>query len=145
MTESNCVKKQKAFNDISKHFNSIYDAVFYVGHKAHAYANKTNNAISHSEAITAVLFNNTDINVKQVKSSKVKLPWYMSYIDMRLSTVSDDIVRICATQSIVESVKHNYLIYLYKDGMSLEQMSRVRVLTNMIFDDIHTMQYSEVR
>ena len=138
-----CVEKQKAFNNINSKFNNLYDAVFYVGHTAHQYANKVHNAISHSEAINIVLLNkhNDPIEIQQV--SKPKTSWVQHYIDAELSYINDDIVKNCATQSIVASLQKNYLIYLYRDGMTLEQMARVRVITNKLFDTIRTIQYND--
>lgn len=121
---------------IDKCNGNVFEATMMVASLARSLANKYDNRILHSEALTWILTGerpniiDDDGNIKQKCAS-------LSYLDDILFEVDDDEVCKCVRCSIAESNRSQNLVYMYNNITDEPRKARVRVLCRMIWYKTH--------
>lgn len=131
----------KLFQKYIDAFGSIYAAVSAVSKAARNIANKYDNVILHSEAITWVLTGERPPILERYNEiqERRKNP-DIHIINEMLSYVDDKQVCECVKLSINRTKQNNHLIYIYKGISDENKKARVRILTRMIWYQIHEEQ-----
>lgn len=128
----------RLYNDILDKYGSPYAAVMCIAKTARNIAESCDNAISHSSALNWVVTGDTPKNLLRPEA-------HMSYRDRcysnaldRLNYVDDLAVKESVFCTILNSREEGHLIYSYKDNLSDSQKSRVRILSNIIWEEANT-------
>lgn len=129
------------FNDYEIALGSRYAAIMYISKLARHRAKSVHNCITESQAISWVI---TGIEPKTLRSNleyrKVRKTMDLRYAMDRLLFIDDIEVREATRKSIIESRKRNYLIYYYKDVVDPHRKARIRILSNMIWDEMQKIR-----
>lgn len=121
---------------IDKCNGNVFEATMMVAGLARSLANKYDNRILHSEALTWILTGERpDIidghgNIKQIRHR-------ISYLDDILCEVDDEEVCEAVRQSISQSNYQQNLVYLYNNITDDPRKARVRILCRMIWCKTH--------
>ena len=121
---------------INKCDGDIFKATVTVAKLARSLANKYDNRILHSEALTWILTGERpDIiddngNIKHIRRN-------ISYLDDILCEVDDEEVCKAVRQSISQSNHQQNLVYLYNTITDNPRQARVRILCRMIWYKTH--------
>lgn len=116
--------------------SNIYDKSRIYARFARRLAEETDNLISHSEAMMWALYNITPPPLIRKQKSETQEQVIAKYIKEELELVYDEDVIISVTKTIIESVKHNFLLYTYNEGLNEWSKPRVRILSRIIWDKI---------
>lgn len=126
------------FRELSDKFGSAHAAVMYVVRAARKLAAKYDYIILDSEAISWVLTGERPKVVnKYIQCLDSRKTSDIAYIDDILSGVDDEEVCNCVKESIKESRSSNHLIYLYKGVLDDCKKARIRILTRIIWYNLH--------
>lgn len=120
-----------------------YKAVIYISKLARHRRKLVNYVITESEAITWVisgvkpdnLYNRIKNNLK-LKNDDVLPPYD------RLVYIDDKDVVECVKISVKHS-KNNHLVYIYNEIKDKHRQARVRILTNMIVDELYVQRVTD--
>lgn len=115
-----------------------FAATMLVARLARNLANRYNNLILHSEALTwvltgerpSILDDNGNLNKSLVKTK-------ISYMDDLLCMVDDEEICKCVRSSISKSNTSQNLVYLYNEITDEPRRARIRVLCRMIWYQTH--------
>lgn len=119
-----------------------YKAVIYISKLARHRRKLVNYVITESEAITWVISGvkpdnlyNRIKNNKKLKNEGVLPPYD------RLVYINDKEVVECVKISVKHS-SYNHLVYIYNEIKDKHRQARVRILTNMIVDELYVERVS---
>ena len=122
------------YETYSKQFGSKYAAVNYLASDARNRCDILNNRISHSDSLNWVITGKQPNHLFDEESYEEKS--YARSLD-RLNYVLDQDVKDSVELTISESRKMKHLIYIYsKESLSEPVMSRIRVLSNLIWNKV---------
>ena len=125
------------FYEYEKICGSTFGAIIYISKIARKRRIDVGMCVSESEALTWVI---TGVEPKQVSiwrnQKSIKIDKALVYAQDRLMYVEDTAVRLAAERSIELSRSCGHLIYRYKGLQNQYQKSRVRVLCNIIWDEM---------
>lgn len=122
------------YEKYSKQFGSKYAAVNYLASDARNRCDILNNRISHSDSLNWVITGKQPNHLFDEESYEEKI--YSRSLD-RLNYVLDQDVKDSVELTISESRKMKHLIYMYsKESLSEPVMSRIRVLSNLIWNKV---------
>lgn len=135
---------QQMFEELSERTNR-YAAVYMIAKEARRRAEKCNNLISHSEALTWVLTGNkpeTLVRAERRGQSMSGNSNIEDFIDSYLSLVDDREVADAARDSIQQTLREANLVYMYINIQDEPRRSRVRIITRMLWDQIRKQYLS---
>lgn len=124
----------EAFARYVEKYGSRFAAVNAIAKEARMLAERCNNVITHSEAITWVCTGRPPKDlaiIMKIKAKQLHTP--ESFIDEMLVQVTDEKVRSCVRESVRRSKIAKHLVYYYADVEEPNHCSRIRILTNMIW------------
>ncbi len=135
------LNNQRYFEEKTKQLGSIYAAVNHIAKKARNLEECYDNKILSSEALTWVMTGEEpkilsvlkDIDKKRLTDEVRTMEEYLIYID-------DMDVRYAVQDSIEESINHKYLTYQYGLIDDEPRKARIRVLCNMIWQNIYLIK-----
>lgn len=136
------LNNQKTFEDRCKRFGSDrYAATLSIAKQARQLEEKYENKILSSEALTWVVRGEEpkilkileDIDKKRLSDEVRTMEEYLIYID-------DMDVRYAVEDSIEKSLSDKHLIYVYNDVEDLPRKARIRILCNMIWQNIYLLK-----
>ena len=131
-------KDSECFDAITKQFNgNRYAALSYVQRKARNYLKETDNLILDSEAVTWALRGERPEIADRQTYSQVKRRYATSYIEEVLCYVDDLDVKRSVRKSIKASRSNQNLVYVYEGELSDSRSARVRILTNIIWNELY--------
>ena len=131
-------KDSECFDAITKQFNgNRYAALSYVQRKARNYLKETDNLILDSEAVTWALRGERPEIADRQTYSQVKRRYAASYIEEVLCYVDDLDVKRSVRKSIKASRSNQNLVYVYEGELSDSRSARVRILTNIIWNELY--------
>ena len=131
-------KDSECFDAITKQFNgNRYAALSYVQRKARNYLKETDNLILDSEAVTWALRGERPEIADRQTYSQVKRRYATSYIEGVLCYVDDLDVKRSVRKSIKASRSNQNLVYVYEGELSDSRSARVRILTNIIWNELY--------
>ena len=131
-------KDSECFGAITKQFNgNRYAALSYVQRKARNYLEETDNLILDSEAVTWALRGERPEIADRQTYSQVKRRYATSYIEEVLCYVDDLDVKRSVRKSIKASKSNQNLVYVYEGELSDSRSARVRILTNIIWNELY--------
>lgn len=131
-------KDSECFDAITKQFNgNRYAALSYVQRKARDYLKETDNLILDSEAVTWALRGERPEIADRQTYSQVKRRYATSYIEEVLCYVDDLDVKRSVRKSIKASRSNQNLVYVYEGELSDSRSARVRILTNIIWNELY--------
>lgn len=135
------LEEQQAFKQLADKCGSPYAACNAISKKARQYAEKNNNIVMHSEAISWVLSGETPkiLNDYSKARRKHRSSVCVSITQEVLDLVNDTAVRHAVETSIRNSRREKHLIYMYEGICDEYKQSRVRVLCNIIWDKLQNM------
>lgn len=118
-------------------YGSRYSATVFVAKEARRLAEKYDNVITHAEALSWVLSNKTPESVKQYNKVKEKRSQKdLQYANYYLSSIQDEDVKASVVESLKLTKKAGHLIYQYKNVYDKYRQSRIRILTNKLWDEM---------
>lgn len=121
-------------NDIEfrKHMESCnpYMCIQNVSMAARELADKYDNKISHSEALTYVIH---DSEPDKNSLMHLKNEYEENYIREQFCYIDDKEICNAVYDSFYESKKHNNLIFIYNNLTDLNKQARVRVITRTLW------------
>lgn len=135
---SNFWTDDEQFNRYVSNFGSRFAAVVYVSELARIHAKRAHNRILESEAISWVLTGDKPQilnNMEHANTSRSRLK--LDYILDKLCYVEDIDVRDAVYSTLKYSIQASHLIYVYNNIKDVYRQSRVRVLSNMLWDELH--------
>jgi hypothetical protein len=98
---------------------------------------RVNNCISESEAISWVITGVEPKHLqKKLKYAETRKNLDIIYANDRLLYIDDIDVRESTRETILVSKKEKHLIYKYKDVLDESRKARVRILSNLIWDEM---------
>ena len=128
----------KEFEELKKRYGCSYAAISVVVKEARRLAKKYNYIILDSEAISWVVTGRKPITLdKYLNVVRTRKPPEIAFIDDILSGVDDNDVCKCVRQSVKDSLEANHLIYVYTDIPDEGRQARVRILTRIIWYNLH--------
>lgn len=131
-------KEKEAFDKLCKHHNNNpYQAINYLSRKARKYAEKYDNVILHSEALTCALLNEIPNSLDLYTAIKGRKKQRDILADNVMQYVDDEGIKSAVRSSIRESIHANHLIYIYDDSRDENRMKRIRILTNIIWNQLY--------
>lgn len=131
-------KDSECFDAITKQLNgNRYAALSYVQRKARNYLKETDNLILDSEAVTWALREERPEIADRQTYSQVKRRYATSYIEEVLCYVDDLDVKRSVRKSIKASKSNQNLVYVYEGELSDSRSARVRILTNIIWNELY--------
>lgn len=125
------------FNTYIQALGSRYAAILYICKVARHRMKRVHNCISESDALSWVV---TGIEPKLLKE-KLDIRERRKHLDMiyandRLLYIDDTEVRKATRDTILLSKNVGYLIYRYRDISDEPRQARVRILSNIIWDEM---------
>ena len=132
--DSNFIKFEQALG-------SKFAAIVYVSKVARHRAKSVNNCITESQAISWVITGVEPPHVQEyLKWKELRKRADIDYAEDRLLYVDDVEVREATRKTILESREAGHLIYSYNDILSEPRKARVRILSNIIWDEMKRIQ-----
>lgn len=132
------------FNKYVEALGSTFAAIKYVSQIARKRCKSVHNCITESQAIAWVI---TGVEPKDVKLYYRNLKLHKQrarlYKEERLMYIEDTDVKDAVSFSIDQSRKVNHLIYFYKNVTDDCRMARVRILCNIIWDELQQLEMNE--
>lgn len=125
------------YTELTDKVGNPYNAVSLIAAMARKLAEDNDNVISHSEALSWVLHGERPCLESRRRYIQNVTKHKISYIDDLLSGVDDNYVCDSVRRSVELSEKNRHLIYVYKDVDDEPRRARVRILTRMIWYDLH--------
>lgn len=130
------------FNTYVEAFDgSIFAAIDYVSKIARHRAKSVHNCITESQAISWVI---TGVEPKTLRKNleyrKIRKTLDLRYAEDRLFYIDDKLVREATRETILESREKKHLIYKYKDIFDEPRKARVRILSNIIWEEMRKIQ-----
>lgn len=121
---------------------SVYSATIFLGLKARELAEKYDNVITHAEALSWLLSGHVPQGVYRYKELVTRRSeQYLDHAQDYLKGVSDSEVRDSVLKSLKKSRSVGHLVYVYEGVYSKCRQSRVRVITNKLWNEIHELEY----
>lgn len=120
---------------------NTFAAIDYVSKVARHRAKSVHNCITESQAISWVI---TGIEPKTLRKNleyrKIRKTLDLRYAEDRLFYIDDKLVREATRETILESREKKHLIYKYKDIFDEPRKARVRILSNIIWDEMRKIR-----
>ena len=133
------INHQELLPKLVNDFGNIYVAVNYVAAEARR-RQATDTRLSESRAITWVLSGKIPEELSPDYQRKQRKSVVISVIEDHLQDVSDDRIKAAVKQSIIKSIGDHHLLYEYLDVLDEGNKARVRVITNMIWYKLETLE-----
>ena len=118
-------------------FGSKFAAINYVALLARHRRSKVHNCITESQALAWVV---TGVEPEDIQIYYKKQAQYRNrkslYVQDRLMYIEDEEVREDVRNIISEAIQSHHLIYTYKYVSDECRQARVRILSNMIWDEL---------
>lgn len=116
---------------------SRFAAINYVANVARRRRHSVHNCITESQALTWVIsgVEPDDIQIYKERMKNLK-QLEIQYVDDRLCYIEEADIREAVRASIEESRQVDHLIYLYNNIVNTAKQARVRILCNMIWDEL---------
>lgn len=131
-------KEIEAFDKLCKKCNdNPYEAVNHLSRKARQFAEKHDNVVLHSEALTWALLNEIPNSLDLYTAIKGRKKQRDILADNVMQYVDDVGIKEAVKSSIRESIHANHLIYIYDDSKDENRMKRIRILTNIIWNQLY--------
>ena len=130
------------FQDCVDKLGDVYSATIYIAKEARRRAEATDNLLLHSEAISWVITGEKPSILSTVDNLPTKDNYIQSQVNETLKYIDDLGVAESVKLSINSSISNKHLIYIYKDVPNDHQQARVRVLTNMLWYNLHFDKHS---
>lgn len=131
-------KEIEAFDKLCKKCNdNPYEAVNHLSRKARQFAEKHDNVVLHSEALTWALLNEIPNSLDLYTAIKGKKKQRDILADNVMQYVDDEGIKSAVKSSIRESMHANHLIYIYDNVKDENRMKRIRILTNIIWNQLY--------
>lgn len=134
---SNFWTDDEQFNRYVSNFGSRFAAVVYVSELARIHAKRAHNKILESEAISWVLTGDRPQilnDTKHIIRSRSRLK--LDYVHDKLCCIDDIDIKDAVYTTLKYSVQSSHLIYLYNNVNDECRQSRVRVLSNILWDEL---------
>lgn len=129
------------FEEYEQALGSRYAAIIYISQVARHRAKSVHNCITESQALSWVI---TGIEPKclreRLKEWRRRKNADLLYAKDRLLYIVDDGIREATWETILESRRTGYLIYKYKDIVDEPLKARVRILSNIIWDEMRNIR-----
>lgn len=133
----NYEEDSRAFQLLVEKFGSTYKATVYLMRKSRMLADKTDNLILHSEAITWALRGEKPGVLKDLDHLPKRVDYKNLYIDEILSYVDDKDVCQSVRDSFYYSRKAKNLVYIYDKVLEPTRQARVRILVRLIWYELY--------
>lgn len=116
-----------------------YAATRYVAKEARKLAEEYDNVISHAEALTWVLTGEIPKDILSYYQDMVKLKRHrsLSAAYELIEYVLDEDIKESVVESYIRSLRAGHLIYYYHGVYDEYKQARVRILTRMVWDELH--------
>lgn len=124
------MRGQAEFDEISRRLGNRYAATMAVAKEARRRGEMSKQSILESHSITWVL---TGVEPTKFDDGINKIRRKLESVEDILNYVSDRNIVKSVTESIGMSKSEGHLIYRYKNSLSEEEKTRVRILTNIIW------------
>lgn len=128
-------RKMQGAARIEAAVGSKFGAVMYIAQEARKRAEANDHYVLDSEAVCWVITGDVPESAKKFQSGYYESRSKRSPID-RINYIEDRQVREAVKGTITKSLKKLHLIYTYKGIQDEYRKSRVRVISNMIWDEI---------
>lgn len=137
--------KTPQFKEYEETFGSTFAAIKYISLLARKRCNEVNHCITESQALSWVVTGEEPADLSKYRAvQKAKKHKIKYYTKDRLMYIEDTEVRTAVSFSIDESRRQGYLVYVYGDIQDTCRQSRVRVLTNMVWDELRQLEMEEI-
>jgi len=135
------LQNQKYFEDKTKQLGSIYAAVNHIAKQARKLEESYDNKILSSEALTWVMTGEEPKILSVLKNiDKKRLTDEIRTMEEYLIYIDDLDVRYAVQDSIEKSISHKHLSYTYNNVEDDPRKARIRVLCNMIWQNIYLLK-----
>lgn len=125
------------FNDYERAFGNRFAAIMYISKVARHRMNSVYNCITESQAISWVITGIEPETLKfHLECRERRLNMDITYAEDRLLYIEDKQVRDAVRLTVMSARESNYLIYNYKDVVDDFRQARVRILSNIIWDEM---------
>lgn len=129
------------FNKYIQSYGSKFAAIMYISSVARKLRCSVDNCISESCALTWAVTGEVPACVIQWRKQKSrKRNVYTEFIKDKLCYIDDVEVRDAVDASIRLSRSEFHLIYEYQEIRDENKKARVRIICNMIWDDLHKLR-----
>lgn len=125
------------FNDYELACGGRFAAIMYISQVARHRAKSVHNCITESQAISWVI---TGIEPESLKPNLAK--WHkrrimdILYAEDRLLYIEDKEVADAVRETVMSARKTNNLVYSYKEVCDESRKARVRILSQLIWDEM---------
>lgn len=134
-------KQQREFDRLAEECGSKFDAIHIISNRARKLSDSVEGVIQQSEALSWAVTDKKPKNLKHRTSVRelnnlIYHPesyYKEQYLEDLLTEVEDFYVRESVRESFQLSTESGHLNYRYINGISDENKSRVRILTNMVW------------
>lgn len=138
-------QNHKQFDTYLKAFENVFAAINYVSAVARRRRNAVHNCITESEALTWVISGEEPINLrpnlKQYYKHKNRA---IEYVNDRLCYIDDKDVRRAIQLTIQDYRSSGHLIYNYNNISDDPRQARVRILCNIITEELKKMDIEDM-
>lgn len=124
------------FDTLLKLYGNRYIATIQFSNIARELAEATNNVLSHSEAINALLTSKLPKlhTPEQVTANRKSV--IINYVLDTTSIISNNEVRASIVNSVLKSIDANNLVYKYNKSLNPYDCIRVRIWCRLIYDNL---------
>lgn len=132
------------FKKYESALGSTFAAIKYISALARQRRASVHNCITESQAIAWVISGVEPDNVKlYYHNLKLRRQRARTYKNDRLSYIEDTEVRNSVSFSLDQSKEVGHLIYCYQDIYDESRKARVRILCNMIWDELRQIEMDD--
>lgn len=128
-------KKQAGALKYEKLTGTKFGAAMYVAHLARNYAEAHDNYTLHSEAVTWALTGEVPKSAKDYENGRYRSRERTDALD-RVKYIDDREVRDAVYATIRDSRANSHLIYNYNGVQDASKRSRIRVVSNIVWDQL---------
>lgn len=132
------IQSKKFYDKYMQDTDNVFEAINQFSEDANELRKKHKNLLACNEALSATLSGILPSNLEERKTLKhLKNKYLQRYVSSVLADVDDIEVKLSVLQSINRSQLSNSLEYEYLDSLTSSQQARVRILTRLIWFNIH--------
>ena len=132
------IQSKKFYDKYMQDTDNVFEAINQFSKDANKLRKKHKNLLACNEALSATLSGILPSNLEERKTLKhLKNKYLQRYVSSVLADVDDIEVKLSVLQSINQSQLSNSLEYEYLDSLTSNQQARVRILTRLIWFNIH--------
>jgi len=128
------------FNKYVTALGSTFAAIRYVSQLARRRAKSVHNCISESQAVAWVITGEEPAQIATYRDNLKRIKHRAkTYVNDRLYYIDDIEIRAAVKITIDTSKHEGHLIYCYNNILDICRQARVRILSNIIWDEIQKM------